>query len=197
MLRPDEVDNITSAVIRALQGDDGSITELIAETSTLAQSFAGPDQILGQVIDNLSRVVADLGRQSANLSLVIQQTRKIFDGLAAQRDTLFQQIDSISAVLSRAAAVVEGAQPAMTQFTTREPGFSQHFVDNKYKFEYLGYNLPLLLKGLSRITDNGAYLNAYICDLNGSVIPGLNPTLSLLLSRATPSGHVEHSAICR
>jgi phospholipid/cholesterol/gamma-HCH transport system substrate-binding protein len=197
VLRPQEVDNITTAIIRALQGDDGAVTLLIAETSQLARSFAGPDQILGQVIDNLSGVVTELARQSGNLQIVIQQTRKIFDGLAAHRDTLFAQVDSISSVLSRAEAVVRGAQPSLAQFVGREPGFSQHFIDNKDKFAYLGFNLPALLKGMSHITDNGAYVDAYVCDISVSVVPGATALLTQMLELATPSGHVEHSPICR
>jgi phospholipid/cholesterol/gamma-HCH transport system substrate-binding protein len=163
----------------------------------MAQSFAGPDQILGEVIDNLSRVVAGLAQQDGSLKLVIEQTRKIFEGLARQRDTLFSQVDSISTVLGRAAQVVQGAEPALNEFTTREPGFSQHFVDNRAKFAYLGYNLPIMLRGMSRIVDKGSYLDAYICEINFSVAPGLDPVLASLLDRATPSGHPEHSAICR
>jgi phospholipid/cholesterol/gamma-HCH transport system substrate-binding protein len=197
VLKPADVDNITTALVRAFQGDDGAITTLIAETTTLAQSFAGPDDILGQIIDNLSHVISGLAAQGGNMKILIQQTRKIFDSLAKQRDVLFNQIDSMSTVLARAAQVVEGDAPSIEQFTTRQPGFSQHFIDNKTKFAYLGYNLPIVFAGMARIVGNGAFLNAYVCDVHLSVIPGMDPVLAELLSRATPSGHAERSAICR
>ncbi|NKY42510.1 MCE family protein [Nocardia cerradoensis] len=197
MLDPQQIDNISAAVVRALQGDDGAITTLIAETASLAQAFAGPDQILGQVIDNLSGVVGDLSRQSGNLRTILQQTHRIFDGLAQQRDQLFGQIDAISGTLSRAAAVVRGASPALNHIVDRDPGFAQHFIDNKDKFAYLGFNLPLLLKGLARITDNGAYLDAYVCDVRVGMIPGIDPLIATILGQGTPSGKVEHSGICR
>ncbi|GAA5054598.1 MlaD family protein [Nocardia callitridis] len=197
MLQPRQVDNITTAVIRGLQGDDGAITALIAETATLARSFAGPDQILGTVIDNLGQVVTELARQSGSLQTTIQQTRKIFDGLDQQRDTLFDQVGEISTVLDRAARVVASTSGPLREFVTREPGFSQHFLDNKDEFAYLGYNIPLLLKSLARIVDTGAYLNAYVCDISVSIIPGVDPLLSSLLGAATPGGQPQHSAICR
>ncbi|WP_280262058.1 MlaD family protein [Nocardia wallacei] len=197
VLDPQQVDNISAAVVRALQGDDGAITTLIAETATLAQAFAGPDQILGQVIDNLSAVVGDLSQQSGNLRTVTQQTRRIFDGLAQQRDQLFGQIDAISGTLGRAAEVVRGASPALNQFVDREPGFAQHFLDNKDKFGIVGFNLPFLLKGLARITGNGAYLDAYICDVKVSMIPGIDPLMAAILGMTTPSGRAENSGICR
>lgn len=197
VLDPRQVDNISAAVVRALQGDDGAVTTLIAETASLAQAFAGPDQILGQVIDNLGAVLGDLSKQSDSLQTVLRQTRRIFDALAQQRDVLFQQVDSISGVLGRAADVVRGASPAMTAFVERQPGFAEHFMDNKEKFAYLGFNMPFLLKGLARITDNGAYLDAYVCDVTASMIPGFDPLLAAILAARTPSGKVENSAICR
>ncbi|WP_280367508.1 MCE family protein [Nocardia wallacei] len=197
VLDPQQVDNISAAVVRALQGDDGAITTLIAETASLAEAFAGPDQILGQVIDNLSAVLGDLSRQSGELRTVLQQTRRILDGLAQHRDVLFGQMEAISGTLGRAAAVVRGASPALNQFVDREPGFAQHFVTGKDKFAYVGFNLPYLLKGLARITNNGAFLDAYVCDVKVSMIPGIDPLMSAILGQVTPSGKVENSGICR
>ncbi|MBB5915416.1 phospholipid/cholesterol/gamma-HCH transport system substrate-binding protein [Nocardia transvalensis] len=197
VLDPQQVDNISAAVVRSLQGDDGAITTLIAETASLAQAFAGPDQILGQVIDNLSGVLGDLSRQSGNLQTVLQQTHRIFDGLAQHRDELFGQVEAISGTLGRAADVVRGASPALNQFVDRRPGFAQHFVDGKDRFAYVGFNLPYLLKGLARITGNGSYLDAYVCEVKVSMIPGIDPLMSAILGQATPSGHVENSEICR
>ncbi|MGW5381580.1 MlaD family protein [Nocardia sp. NPDC003963] len=197
LLDPQDIDNVTDALIRALQGEDSAIPALIAQTATLARSFAGPDQILGSVIDNLSRVVGELGRQSTGLRTTITQARRIFDGLAARRDTLLTQTGDIAAVLDRAAHVVQGAAPALDRFVDRQPGFARHFIENREQFAYLGFNMPLLLKSLARITDQGAYLNAYVCDIGFGILPGIDPLVEQILALAAPSGQVEHSAMCR
>ncbi|MBH0776603.1 MCE family protein [Nocardia bovistercoris] len=197
LLEPEQVDNVTEALIRGLQGDNGSITALIAQTSALAESFAGPDEVLGAVIDNLGKVVADLARQGDNLQTTIAQTRKIFEGLDQQRDIVLRQVGDISTVLDRAAQVVRGSAPELSAFITRRPGFVQHFLDNKGKFAYLGFNVPLLLKGMARIADDGAYVNAYACNVEASVIPGGDSLLEQLVGAATPGGAPENSAICR
>ncbi|MGW0179075.1 MlaD family protein [Nocardia sp. NPDC003345] len=197
LLDPQDVDNLTGALIRALQGEDGAIPALIAETARLAQSFAGPDEILGSVIDNLSAVVSDLARQSSGLGTTLVQARRIFDGLSARRDTLFAQTDRIAVVLDRAARVVAGAAPSLDSFIERQPGFARHFIQNKEQFAYLGFNLPLLMKSLARITDHGAYLNAYVCDIGFGILPGVDPLVDQILALASPGGQVEHSAMCR
>ncbi|MEV0685354.1 MlaD family protein [Nocardia sp. NPDC050378] len=196
-LDPDDVDNLTAALIRALQGDDGALAALITETATLVQSFAGPDQILGTLIDNLSVVMTTLAGQSAGIQTTLSQTRKIFDALDARRDTLLDQTAKISTVVADAAAVIDGAGPSLTEFMNREPGFARHFVDGKDRFAFLGFNLPLLFQSMIRATDAGAFVNAYVCDIGFSIIPGIDPVISQVLSAASPTGRPQHSAICR
>jgi len=193
----DAVDNITNALIKALQGDNGSVTTLIAETSTLAQSFAGPDDILGQVVTNLTTVVGNLAAQSGNLTTVIEQTRAVFEGLDANRQTLLGSVDRISAVVDRAAQIAAADRPALDQFLTRDPGFAQHFLDNRDRFAFLGDNLPLLLKGLARMAESGAYIDGYICDVKVSLLPGLAPLLPDIVDAVTPGGTAKHTSRCR
>ncbi|MBH0776308.1 MCE family protein [Nocardia bovistercoris] len=197
LLDPADVDDITAALIRALQGEDSAIPALIARTATLVESFAAPDQILGSMIDNLSQVVGNLSRQGGQLQTTIAQTRKIFDGLHERRDALLDQTTDIAAVVGRAAQVVQGAAPALNRFLERDNGFSRHFVENRESFAYLGFNLAPLMHGMSRIVDQGAYLTAYICDIGLSMIPGIDPLIAAILGIASPSGKPEHSPVCR
>ena len=53
-MNPRQVDNLTNGIIQALQGDSGSVLTLITQTSALAQTLAGPDQVLGDVITKLN-----------------------------------------------------------------------------------------------------------------------------------------------
>ena len=51
----EQVDNLTNAIVEAFQGDNGSLLTLITETSVLAQSLAGPDDLLGGAISEVKR----------------------------------------------------------------------------------------------------------------------------------------------
>ncbi|WP_330251334.1 MCE family protein [Nocardia sp. NBC_00565] len=191
------IDNITDALIKALQGDNGSVATLIAETTSLAQNFVGPDEILGQVINNLTTIVSNLAAQSGNLTTVIDQSRAVFEGLNARREPLFDSVDQVSAMVGRVSQIAAADQPALGEFLSRDPGFAQHFMDNKNKFEFMGENLPLLMKGLARISNSGAYIEGYICDVTISLLPGLSPLLPQIVDAISPSGTAQHTARCR
>ncbi len=63
---------------------------------------------------------------------------------------------------------------------------------------FLGDNLPLALKGLTRIGNQGAYGNAYVCDLNiFGFFPGLNDVVPIIVNAATPGNRAWHTPRCR
>lgn len=197
LLDPHQVDNITTAVVQAMQGDSGAITTLVAETTRLAKSFAGTDQILDGVLTNLNTVLGSLAEHSANLETTITSAKAVFDGLAQRRDELVGSLDQISIVGERLANVVGDVQPDLDQWLAREPGFAKHFMENKQGFAYMGFNIPLLLKGLARFSQGGAYLDVYVCDVTFSLFPRIDSLTQQLVGLATPGGVPTHSPICR
>ncbi|MBH0778042.1 MCE family protein [Nocardia bovistercoris] len=196
-LDPRQVDNVSAALVKALQGDAGSLTMLIEQMSTLAQSLAGPDQVLGAVITNLNQVVQNLATRRTELGTLLTQTRSIVDGLARHRAELMTTLTEVSGVADRMATVVAEDRPALEGLLTREPGFTRHFEQNKAQFEYLGFNLPALLKGIARVGQEGANLNVYLCNLNFTVLPALSDLIPAIIRMASTSGAVEQSPICR
>lgn len=196
-LDPAQVDNLTGALIKALQGDAGSLTVLVQQLSTLAQTIAGPDQVLGSVIANLNQVIGGLAERSGEFSTLIAQTRTIVDGLARHREEILTTLTETSAVADRMATVLEQDRPALDEMLNREPGFTKHFEENKDQFAYLGFNLPALMKGLARPSQEGPYLNVYLCNLNFTAVPALSDLIPAVVAMATPSGTAEQSPICR
>ncbi|GAA3719718.1 MCE family protein [Gordonia hankookensis] len=197
VLDPKQVDNVTEALIRALQGDSSSITTLVAETSSLAESVAGPDQVLGDVISNLSRVVGTFAAQRSSIDTVLVSSRRIFEQMSAQRDSFIGSLDKTAQVADRASTLARGALPEAQQMLSRQPGFLGHFLANKDEFGYLGFNLPPLLKGLARVTQAGAYIDTYLCNFNVTLVPALSTVIPSIVAHATPGGHVTQSPICR
>lgn len=198
LLDPKQVDNLTTAIIQALQGNNGSLLSLITQTSALAQLFAGPDQILGDVITNLNTVVTNLAHQNANLQTVITQTRDLMVGLGSRRQELAASVGSISATVGRLATITANVQPDLHDLVTREPGFAAHLTgDARQSFAYLGANLPALLKGVARVAQEGGYADIYICDVNNTVFAFLGRLIPSIVRHATPGNTINHTQICR
>jgi phospholipid/cholesterol/gamma-HCH transport system substrate-binding protein len=198
VLNPRDADNLTKGVIQSLQGDDASITALVDQTSQLTDSFAGKDQQLGAVITDLNSVVDNLARHNDSLDQVITHARDMVSTFDARRPELVSSFGSISRVVRQLSSITDEVYPNLHEMILRQPGFAQHLVGIEPQLAFTGANLPLLLKGFGRITNEGAYANAYACDLNiTGFFPGLNDVVPIIVDAATPGNEAWYTPRCR
>lgn len=198
VLNPQDADNLTKGVIASLQGDDASIMQLVSQTSTLTDTFAGRDQVLGDVITQLNTVVGSLSAQNGNLDQVMSQTSRAVSDFDARRPELVASTGSLTRVMRQLSTITDTASPTLNQMLTRQPGFTGHLLAIEPQLAFTANNLPLMLKGLARITSEGAYANAYACDLNVTgFFPGLNDVVPIIVDAATPGNKAWYTPRCR
>lgn len=198
VLNPRDADNLTKGVIQSLQGDNASIYQLVSQTSSLTETFAGRDETLGEVITGLNKVVGTLAEQDTNLDQVLSQTTRVVDNFNGRQQQLVSSMGSIARVVRQLATISDTVSPSLNEIITREPGFTKHLVDIEPQLAFTGDNLPLLFKGLARATGEGAYSNTYICDANlTGFFPGLNDVVPIIVNAATPGNKAWHSPRCR
>lgn len=199
-LDPKQVDNLTGAIIQAFQGNQGSLLTLTTQASVLTQTLAGPDAALGDLIANLDKLMTTLAKQSQNLETMLSQTSASLAAFNGRREELLASVGSITANVNRLSQIVNAITPNMQQFIARDPGFLKYSTtDGKARFGYMMANVPLLLKGLSRMTQDGSYLNAYPCDVDFALWRGLKQWFQNFVIAATPGNgnEVWHTAVCR
>lgn len=199
-LDPEQVDNLTTAIVQALQGDSSSILVLTTQASALAETLAGPDQVLGELIGNLNQLMTNLAAQNTNLQNMIRQSRAVMAELANRRDELVASAGSIVSTVGRLASIVDAIAPDVQEFVGRQPGFLDYGLrDGRERFAYMAANLPFLLKGLARISQEGTYVNGYACDFDFSLWRGLYTWFRAFVAAATPGNGSElwHTQMCR
>jgi phospholipid/cholesterol/gamma-HCH transport system substrate-binding protein len=198
MLNPRDADNLTKGVIQSLQGDNASITALVAQTSTLTETFAGRDEALGNMITGLNKVFDNLAQQNDNLGELITQTQQMVGTFDQRRPELESSMGSIARVMRRLSTISNDVSPTINEIISRQPGFAAHMVGIEPQLAFTGDNLPLMLKGLARMTNEGAFANAYACDINATgFFPGLNDVVPIIVNAATPGNKAWHTPRCR
>lgn len=197
LLNPEQVDNLTTAIVRAMQGDTGAVTTLIADTTRLAESYSGTDQILDGVLTHLNSVMDSLAQRRGDLDTTITSAERLFNGFAQRRTEFINSMDQASIVGQRLANVIGDVQPDLQEWLAREPGFAKHFMEDKQGFAYMAFNTPLMLKGLARISQTGSYLDIYACDLTISQFPRIDSLMARIVGAATGGGVKQRSAVCR
>jgi phospholipid/cholesterol/gamma-HCH transport system substrate-binding protein len=198
LFNPHDADNLTKAVIQSLQGDTSSLATLVSQTSTLTDTFAGRDQALGDTITNLNKVVASLAAQNDNLDGVITQTGDMVSELDRRRPELVSSAGSLARVLGRLSTSVVDVYPAAREFMDRQPGATRHLLSVEPQVAFFADNIPLMMKGIIRAGNQGAYGNGYVCDVNlFGFFPGLNDVVPIIVAAATPGNKAMHTPRCR
>ncbi len=198
LIDPEDLNNLTLGAVQSLQGDEVSLTALIDKTSQLTESFASQDAQLGPTITNLNEVVSNLAKHNDSLDHVITETRQMVSTFNARRPELVSSMGSISRVVRQLSSITDVVYPPINELVNRQPGFAKHLTQIEPQLAFTGANLPLLLKGLARITNEGAYGNAYPCDLNAlGFFPGLNDVTPVVVNAASPGNSASYTPRCR
>ena len=195
---PKAADQISNAAIQALQGDSTAWATLVDQTGKLTETFAGRDELLGDLISGMDQLFGTLAKQNDDIDATISNAQQMVGTFNARRPELVDSMGSLSRVVRQLSAVANEVNPALQELITREPGFAAHLVSIEPQLAFTGANLPKLLKGLARVTNDCAYLYIYTCDLNAlAFFPGLNDVTPIVVNAATPGNQAQHTPKCR
>ncbi|WP_409427898.1 MCE family protein [Mycobacterium sp. SMC-11] len=187
LLDPKQADDLTRGVLESLSGDQASITALVDQSSTLTATLAGRDEVLGDLITSLNRLTGTIAGQNDQLDHALTQARRAVADLDSRRPALQSSVGSLAQTTRQLSRIADEVFPSLEEMINREPGFTKHMAGIEPQLAFTGANLPLLLKGLGRAFGDGAYGNAYLCDLNATgFFPGFNDVTTIIVNAATP-----------
>ncbi|MGB3475382.1 MAG: MCE family protein [Mycobacterium sp.] len=187
LLDPKQADDLTRGVLESLSGDQASITALVDQSSTLTATLAGRDEVLGDLITSLNRLTGTIAGQNDQLDHALTQARRAVTDLDSRRPALQSSVGSLAQTTRQLARIADEVFPSLEEMINREPGFTKHMAGIEPQLAFTGANLPLMLKGLGRAFGDGAYGNAYLCDLNATgFFPGFNDITTIIVNAATP-----------
>jgi phospholipid/cholesterol/gamma-HCH transport system substrate-binding protein len=195
---PAAADQITKAAVQAFQGDTGAMATLVEKSGNLTETIAGRDELLGEMITGMDRLFGTLAGQNGNIEKTLNNAQQMVTTFNSRRPELVSSMGSISRVVRALGAVTTEVNPSLQALITREPGFAAHLVSIEPQLAFMGANLPKMLKGLARVSQSGAYLDVYTCDLNAlGFFPGLNDVTPIIVNAATPGNQAKHTPKCR
>ena len=110
VLQPDQVNQLAGSIIQVLQGEGGSIENLLQQTSQVTNFLADRDQIVGQVLTNLTPVLNDFAGQGSQLAATVTSLRQLMDGLAADRTSIGASITHLSTLITSTSGLISQAR---------------------------------------------------------------------------------------
>ncbi len=95
-LSPSDVNKLSYEVVQVFQGEGTTIEGLLTSTSSLTQTLASRDKVIGALITNLNDVLATLSGRDSELSTLIIRLREFVCGLKGDRQAILGSLNSIS-----------------------------------------------------------------------------------------------------
>lgn len=195
-LDPQQVNTLSMEIVQVLQGQGGTVANLLASTSSLTNTIADRDQVIGQVIDNLNSVLATVNSRDDQLSDLITSLQQLVSGLAQDRQPIGQAIASVGDLTQVTASFVDDARAPLKQDIAALGKLSTQLDIAKPTLQTFLTTAPGKLNTIARAASYGSWFQFYVCGLSGSVgIGGLVPAQNIPLFKsdaprcgANPSG---------
>ncbi|HET7683305.1 MAG TPA: MCE family protein [Marmoricola sp.] len=171
-LNPDDVNELAMNLVRVLQGEGGTVQSLLGNTASLTNALADRDELIGQVIGNLSTTLGTLDNRHAQLNELVVQLRSWLTNVARDRDAIGDSLQNLSGLSAQVAGLLAESRPLLRDDiaqlrtlmrTLNKPG-NQAVLDEVFK------RLPVMLERQTRTGTYGSWYNYYLCDFEGKII---------------------------
>jgi phospholipid/cholesterol/gamma-HCH transport system substrate-binding protein len=173
-LNATQINDLSSEIIQALQGEGGSIDLLLTNLADLTNTIADKDSVIGDLIDNLSSVLTAVGSRDTELSNLILQLQGFVSGLAQDRQTIGSSIDGINALATSTAGLLSQVRAPLAKDVVDLTALTNNLNANKGTIQFVVQHLAPTVAGLIRTASYGSWFNFYLCSVSGVVtLPGL------------------------
>jgi phospholipid/cholesterol/gamma-HCH transport system substrate-binding protein len=172
-LDPDQVNALSGELLKVFQGQGGTISSVLAQTSALTTTLAGRDELIGQVITNLDTVLGTFATRDDQFSRGLDKLSQLVQGLADRKSDLATGTAYINAAAGSVADLLTVARQPIKDAVQQTDRFAgqieadHNYVDNLVK------TLPDAYQVLARNGLYGDYFGFYLCDailkVNGKV----------------------------
>ncbi|GED99743.1 ABC transporter substrate-binding protein [Gordonia spumicola] len=189
-ITPDDMNTLAETVIKVFQGDmDTTISQLITQTSSLTNALADKDQVIGDMITNLTKVLETVNRNDDQFTSLLDNTEKLVTGLAAQRGSVGSAITSVSNLTTVMGSILSKTRPAIQGDIAGLKTVSDQLNSRTDDIEKALTNLPVKLQKIGRAATFGSWFQFYLCGID--VVAG-NGKSTLLTQPAVGLPDINH-----
>lgn len=160
-----KVNEVSNAVIELLQGQGGSLSTLLASTSSFTQNLAARDQLIGDTINNLNAVLGTIDDKGAQFNAAVDQLQQLITGLAENRDPVAGAIPPLASATNDLTDLLQtGRRPIQGVVENLRP-LAQRLDERKADVNKVIEPLAENYLRLNALGAYGSFFNIYYCSI--------------------------------
>jgi phospholipid/cholesterol/gamma-HCH transport system substrate-binding protein len=163
VLQPADVNQLATSMIKVLQGEGGTIEGLLQQTAELTTFVANRDEVIGEVMTNLTPVLQNLAGQGDELRATVVELKDLMTGLARDRKSIGGSIDGISELVGATTSLLRQVKVPMTRTTDRLAVVAKMYADGRADLEDALAAFGTIFEGLGRSSSYENAVNVYVC----------------------------------
>jgi phospholipid/cholesterol/gamma-HCH transport system substrate-binding protein len=186
-LDPKQVNQLSLNLIQVLQGEGGTVQDLLARTASLTNTLADRDQLIGQVVTNLTQTLDTVDQRHQELNTLVSELQRWMTGLARDRNTIGSSLDNISDLTVVVADLLRQGRPIVKSDVAKLKKLAKllNKPQNQQQITELLDRLPESMTDQTRTGTYGSWYSYYVCGFSGRItlpgnlgdIPGLQQVL--------------------
>ncbi|MBW8481668.1 MCE family protein [Actinomadura parmotrematis] len=163
-LSPKDVNQLAGSIVQVLQGEGGTVEDLLASIGTLTSAIAGKDAVIGQVVTNLTGVLDTVNAHGAQLTGLITTLRALVSGLAADRRPIGEAISALDGLTASTAALLRDGRAPLKDDVVELGRLSASLDRDEPVVDRFLKTLPVKMAAIGRLGSYGSWMNFYLCE---------------------------------
>ena len=168
-LSPEDVNQLSYELIQVFQGEGGTLEGLLAHTASVTSTLADRDEVIGDLIDNLSLVLDHVADRDEQLTRLIQSFRTLVGGLKKDRFAILGSLEEVSTLSVETASLIDGIREPLVKDIKELRTVAGNIDKNKAELDRALQVLPIKLNKIGRTAIYGSFFNFYLCEFQGRV----------------------------
>lgn len=166
VLQPADVNTLATSLVKVLQGEGGTIEQLLKQTGELSNFLADKDAVIGEVMTNLRPVLDNLAGQGDELTATVRELRGLMTGLARDRESIGASIDGVSRLVGSTSSLLREVKVPLVQATDRFVTVADMLEKSRGTLEDAVPAFGTIFESLGRAGSYENALNIYVCSLS-------------------------------
>lgn len=165
-LNAQDVNALTSALVRVFQGEGPTLDSLLAKTSSFSTSLADNNQTVQSLIDNLKTVLATISADGQKFSGAVDKLETLISGLSQDRDPIGSAIDALDRGTTSLADLLGAARGPLAGAVEQLSRVAPLLDKDKDQLDEALAKAPENYRKLTRQGAYGSFYQYYLCGVS-------------------------------
>ncbi|WP_063836885.1 MCE family protein [Phaeacidiphilus oryzae] len=192
-LAPQQVNQLSGELIEVLQGEGGSVQQLLGDIGSLTSTLADRDRVIGELVSEFDSALGNLDAHRGQLSDLISRLQHLVSGLSQDRKQIGDSLSGVSRLTTSVGGLLQETRPDITGTVGQTDRLAALLEANSGLLQKDLTRLPVDYRLLSRLGAYGQFFNFYLCQVQIMVTgpdgkPVTLPALNSEISRCKANG---------